>query len=89
MKLIGRSIITYYKLEMMRDMGETHFNYVEMCSGSKEEIIRLVILFMGIIVTSFEILRELDNYIANSNEENTAYMKIMVDYAKKMSEKDH
>jgi hypothetical protein len=66
MKLIGRSIITYYKLEMMRDMGETHFNYVEMCTGDKEEIIRLAIMFMGIIVTSFEILRELDNYISNS-----------------------
>ena len=51
---------------MMRDMGETHFNYVEMCTGNKEEIIRLVIMFMGIIVTSFEILRELDDYINNS-----------------------
>lgn len=46
-------------------------------------------MFMGIIVTSFEILQEMDNYINNSNEESITYMKIMVDYAKKMSEKDH
>ena len=72
----------------MRDMEETHFNYVEMCTGNKEEIIRLIIMFMGIIVTSFEILRELDDYIANSDEESTTYMKIMVDYAKKISERE-
>lgn len=69
-------------------MEETHFNYVEMCTGNKEEIIRLIIMFMGIIVTSFEILRELDDYIANSDEESTTYMKIMVDYAKKISERE-
>jgi hypothetical protein len=43
---------------------------------------------MGIIVTSFEILQELESYISTSEEENIAYMKIMIDYAKKMSEKD-
>jgi hypothetical protein len=36
MKLVGRSIIAYYKREMMKDIGETHFNFVEICTGNKE-----------------------------------------------------
>lgn len=57
MKVIGRSIMAYYKREMMKDFGVTHFSYVEMCTNNKEELIRLIIMFMGIIVTNPQIFQ--------------------------------
>ena len=57
MKLIGRSIMNYYKREIMKQTAGGNFNYVEMCTGNKEELMRMVILFMGIVVTNFDILK--------------------------------
>jgi hypothetical protein len=57
MKLIGRSITTYYKREIMKEIGGGNFNYLEMCTGNKEELMRMVILFMGIIAANFDVLK--------------------------------
>lgn len=66
MRMIGRSIARHYKCEMMKDIGDAHFNYVEMCSGNSEELMKLLILFMGIAVTSQNVLDELQHYIETS-----------------------
>ena len=36
----------------MKDLGDIHFNYVEMCLEGKEEILRLLIVLLGIIVAN-------------------------------------
>lgn len=66
MRMIGRSIARHYKCEMMKDIGDAHFNYVEMCSGNSEELMKLLILFMGIVVTSQAVLGELQQYMSTS-----------------------
>ena len=66
MRMIGRSIARHYKCEMMKDIGDSHFNYVEMCSGNSEELMKLLILFMGIVVTSQAVVGELQQYMSTS-----------------------
>lgn len=51
---------------MMKDIVDTHFNYVEMCTENKEELIRLIIMFMGIIATNDEILQQIEDFISTS-----------------------
>ncbi len=35
MKVIGRSIIKYYRCELMKDLASPSFNYVGMCTENK------------------------------------------------------
>lgn len=49
--------MTYYKREIMKEISGGNFNYVEMCTGNKEELMRMVIFFMGIIATNFDVLK--------------------------------
>lgn len=45
---------------MKKDIDDTYFNYIEMCSCNNEELLKLVIMFMGVLVTKPEILQEIE-----------------------------
>lgn len=49
MKILVKSIIRYYQAELLRDVSEMKLNIVQMCIGNKQEIIRFVLLLVGII----------------------------------------
>lgn len=62
------------------------FNYVDMCLQNKEELIRLIIMFMGIIVKNLEIKRELEEFVGSGQDDSAGLLKTMAQYAEKMGQ---